>query len=68
MTHQPGFARAGFAAPKKITRREKFLTRLDAVIPWGQLLAVIAPFYPRGKRGRPPIGLERMLRVYFLQP
>jgi len=37
------------------------------VIPWKQLLAVIEPFYPQGKRGRPPIGLERMLRVYFLQ-
>ena len=67
MTHQPSFARAEFSAKKKITRREKFLTRMDAVIPWAQLLAVITPFYPRGKRGRPPIGLERMLRVYFLQ-
>ena len=67
MTHQPSFAHAEFAANKKITRREKFLTRLDAVIPWVPLLAVIAPFYPQGKRGRPPIGLERMLRVYFLQ-
>lgn len=67
MTHQPSFAHAEFAAKKKITRREKFLTRMDAVIPWVPLLAVIAPFYPRGKRGRPPIGLERMLRVYFLQ-
>jgi IS5 family transposase len=37
------------------------------VIPWPQLLAVIEPFYPKGQRGRPPIGLERMLRVYFLQ-
>jgi transposase, IS5 family len=67
MTHQPSFAHAEFAAKKKTTRREKFLTRMDALIPWAQLLAVIAPFYPQGKRGRPPIGLERMLRVYFLQ-
>jgi IS5 family transposase len=67
MTHQPSFAHAEFATKKKITRREKFLTRMEAVIPWAQLLAVIEPFYPRGQRGRPPIGLERMLRVYFLQ-
>ena len=67
MTHQPSFAHAEFAAKKKITRREKFLTRMEEVIPWKQLLAVIEPFYPQGKRGRPPIGLERMLRVYFLQ-
>ena len=67
MTHQPSFAQAEFATKKKITRREKFLTRMEAVIPWAKLLAVIAPFYPQGKRGRPPLGLERMLRVYFLQ-
>ena len=67
MTHQPSFAHAEFAAKKKVTRREKFLARMEEVIPWTQLLAVIAPFYPKGKRGRPPIGLERMLRVYFLQ-
>src|ERR1039458_2006011 len=40
---------------------------MEAVIPWVPLLAVIEPYYPKGKRGRPPIGLERMLRVYFLQ-
>ena len=67
MTHQPSFAHAEFAAKKKVTRREKFLARMAEVIPWTQLLAVIEPFYPQGKRGRPPIGLERMLRVYFLQ-
>jgi IS5 family transposase len=67
MTHQPSFAHAEFATKKKTTRREKFLTRMEAVIPWVPLLAVIEPYYPKGKRGRPPIGLERMLRVYFLQ-
>jgi IS5 family transposase len=68
MTHQPSFSQAEFADKKKITRREKFLTRMEEVIPWTKLLAVIEPFYPKGERGRPPIGLERMLRVYFLQP
>jgi IS5 family transposase len=67
MTHQPSFSQAEFADKKKITRREKFLTRMEALIPWAKLLAVIEPFYPKGERGRPPIGLERMLRVYFLQ-
>ena len=67
MTHQPSFSQAEFAPKKKTTRREKFLTRMEAVIPWPKLLAVIEPFYPKGERGRPPIGLERMLRVYFLQ-
>ena len=67
MTHQPSFSQAEFANKKKITRRENFLARMEAVIPWGKLLAVIEPFYPKGERGRPPVGLERMLRVYFLQ-
>ena len=67
MTHQTTFAHAEFAAKKKTTRREKFLARMEEVIPWARLLAVIEPHYPKGQRGRPPIGLERMLRVYFLQ-
>ena len=67
MTHQPSFSQAEFATKKKITRRETFLARMETLIPWTKLLAVIEPFYPKGERGRPPLGLERMLRVYFLQ-
>ena len=67
MIHQPSFSQAEFADKKKTTRREKFLTRMEEVIPGTKLLAVIEPFYPKGERGRPPIGLEQMLRVYFLQ-
>jgi IS5 family transposase len=67
MAHQPSFSQAEFAAKKKTTRREKFLARMEEVIPWARLLAVIEPHYPTGQRGRPPIGLERMSRVYFLQ-
>jgi IS5 family transposase len=62
MTHQPSFSQAEFASKKKITRREKFLARMEALLPWAKLLAVIEPFYPKGERGRPPVGLERMLR------
>ena len=67
MIHQTSFAQAEFAGKKKVTRREKFLARMEVILPWAQLLAVIAPHYPKGERGRPPIGVERMLRVYFLQ-
>ena len=67
MIHQPSFAQAEFATKKKITRRETFLARMETLLPWTPLLAVIEPFYPKGERGRPPIGLKRMLRVYFLQ-
>jgi IS5 family transposase len=67
MQHQPSFAQAEFAGKKKVTRREKFLGEMERVVPWSRLVALIVPHYPDGKRGRPPIGLERMLRVYFLQ-
>ena len=52
---------------QKVTRRERFLAEMDAAVPWVRLVALIEPFYPQGKRGRPPLGVERMLRVYFLQ-
>ena len=68
MTPQPSFSQAEFAAKKKIPRREKFLVRMAEVIPWAKLRAVMEPHDPPGERGRPPIGLERMRRVYFLQP
>src|SRR5882757_10487242 len=67
MLHQTSFAQDEFADKKKTTRREKFLGRMEEIIPWPALLAVIEPYYPKGERGRPPLGLERMLRVYFLQ-
>jgi len=51
MTHQPSFAQAEFAGKKKLTRREKFLRRMEALIPGAKLLAVIEPFYPQGERG-----------------
>lgn len=61
------FAEAEFAGKKRRTRREIFLSEMDEVIPWSRLIGRIAPHYPKGERGRPPIGLERMLRIYFLQ-
>jgi len=64
---QTSFSSAEFAAKKRITRREQFLAEMEQVVPWAELEAVIAPVYPNGMRGRPPIGLSRMLRVYFIQ-
>jgi IS5 family transposase len=54
---------------KKVTRREQFLAEMDAVVPWTRLLALVAPHYPKAgpKVGRPPMPLETMLRIYFLQ-
>lgn len=67
MEKQPGFSELEYAGKRKQTRREKFLASMEDVVPWDELLVALKPHYPDGKRGRPPIGLERMLRLYFLQ-
>ena len=65
---QMSFAQAEYRAKKKLTRRDIFLAKMEQVVPWSRLLAVVEPHYPKsGKRGRPPIGIERMLRMYFIQ-
>jgi IS5 family transposase len=67
MQRQRSFAEAEYAGKKKQTRRDKFLAEMEQAVPWSRLVARLAPLYPKGERGRPPIGLERMLRVYFVQ-
>jgi IS5 family transposase len=67
MNQQMSFAQAEYAGKKKTTRRERFLGEMEQVVPWARLVELIEPHYPEGKRGRPPIGIERMLRIYFLQ-
>jgi len=65
---QTSFSDLEYAGKKKQTRRERFLAQLQAVTPWAQLEAALAPFYPAGKGpGRPPLGLSRMLRMYVAQ-
>jgi IS5 family transposase len=65
---QTSFSDLEYAGKKKQTRRERFLAQLEAVTPWAQLEAALAPFYPAGKGpGRPPLGLSRMLRMYVAQ-
>jgi hypothetical protein len=60
-------AGAGFEKYTKVTRRGQFLAEMDRVVPWRELCARIEPVYPTPGNGRPPVGLERMLRLYFLQ-
>src|SRR6266581_332871 len=65
---QTTFASLAFERKKKQTRRERFLAEMDAVVPWAALLGVIEPHYPKaGRRGRRPMPLETMLRIYFMQ-
>ena len=64
---QTTFASLAWQAKGRTTRRERFLAEMNAVVPWARLTTLIEPHYPKGKGGRPPMPLERMLRIYFMQ-
>jgi len=65
---QSSFADLEYAAKRKVTRRDRFLAEIEAMTPWSALVCELEAFYPKGGgRGRPPIGLERMLRMYIAQ-
>lgn len=64
---QPTFAALAYANKKKQTRREKFLAEMEQAVPWQKLLKIVEPHYPKAGQGRPPLGVEKMLRIYFLQ-
>jgi IS5 family transposase len=57
----------GFERYTKKTRRAQFLEEMGQVVPWAKLCAQIEPHYPKAGGGRRPVGVERMLRIYFLQ-
>ena len=57
----------GFERYTKKTRRALFLEEMEQVVPWGELCALVEPVYAKAGNGRPPVGAERMLRIYFLQ-
>jgi IS5 family transposase len=67
MGNQRTFASLAWNGKGKVTRRERFLAEMDAVIPWPRLVRLIEPHYPKAGHGRQPLGLEKMLRIYFLQ-
>src|SRR5438034_4554740 len=57
----------GFEQYTRKTRRAIFLEEMEQVVPWRELCGVVEPHYPKPGNGRPPVGVERMLRIYFLQ-
>ena len=60
-------AQHSFDTYRKPTRREEFLKTMEVIVPWQALCQVIEPHYPKAGNGRPPSGLERMLRIHFIQ-
>jgi transposase, IS5 family len=64
---QRTFASAAWDKKGKVTRRERFLAEMDAVMPWKHLNGLITPHYPKAGKGTQPLPQERMLRIYFMQ-
>lgn len=64
---QQTFTDIEYSRRKKKTHREEFLDTMDQMIPWKDWIALIEPYYPSGKRGRPTRGIETMLRMYLMQ-
>jgi hypothetical protein len=68
MSHQHTFADSEFNGKRRKTRKEVFLARMEAVLPWPRMLGVIEPIYPKAGNGRRPYPLDAMLRIYCMQP
>ena len=65
---QPSFADVEYGNRRRRTRRDEFLAMMNEVIPWDEWRGLIVPSYPTtGRRGRQPVGVETMLRMYLLQ-
>ena len=65
--NQMTFSDMEYSGRKRVTQKEKFLQEMNDIIPWADWVNMILPYYPKGKRGRPPRGIEVMLRMYLLQ-
>lgn len=64
---QQTFSDIEYSNRRKKTKREEFLDSMDEMIPWDHWVGIIRPYYPSGKRGRPPKSIEAMLRMYLMQ-
>ena len=67
MEHQLTFADSEFSSKRRQTRKEIFLSRMDVLLPWSMLLALIEPVYPKAGNGRQPYPLQTMFRIHCLQ-
>ncbi len=67
MSHQLTFADSEFSSKRRQTRKKIFLSRMNQILPWQNMVEVIEPFYPKAGNGRWPYPLETMLRIHFMQ-
>ncbi len=66
MSHQLTFADSEFSTKRRQTRKEIFLSRMEQILPWQNMVEVIEPFYPKAGNGRRPYPLETMLRIHCM--
>ena len=64
---QLSFADSEFTQKRRTTRKERFLAKMEKLVPWNRLIGVIEPYYPKRGNGRPPYPLEAMIRIHCLQ-
>ncbi|NZA10439.1 IS5/IS1182 family transposase, partial [Escherichia coli] len=67
MSHQLTFADSEFSTKRRQTRKEIFLSRMEQILPWQNMTAVIEPFYPKAGNGRRPYPLELFFRIHLIQ-
>jgi len=67
MEKQQNFTDLEYTNRRRTTKREAFLEKMDATLPWKDWVALVVPYYPNGKRGRRPVEIEQMLRMTMLQ-
>lgn len=67
MEKQQNFTDLEYANRRRTTKREAFLEKMDAILPWREWVALVVPHYPKGERGRRPAEIEQMLRMTMLQ-
>lgn len=64
---QQSFTDMEYGGRRRVSKREDFLDIMEEIIPWDERVSLVEPHYYCGKRGRPPLGIEKMLRMYLLQ-
>lgn len=67
MLGRQSFSDREYSRRKRVTKRESFLKMTDEIIPWSEWIELIRPCYFQGEQGRPPPGIEVMLRMYLVQ-
>ena len=67
MPNKPSFSDLAYKNKKKVTRKQRFLEKMDEILPWESLLEPVLSKYPKSRKGRRPIPAKVMLRIYLMQ-